>query len=93
MNENYINQNTADQGDIVIYRSQDGVTKIDVRFSDENVWLSLDQLAELFGRNKSTVSRHLKNIFEEEELVKDSVVAKIATTATDGKTYMVDYYN
>lgn len=93
MDDKQIIQNATKQGDIVIYQSQDGTTKIDVRFSDENVWLSLDQLAELFGRNKSTVSRHLKNIFDEEELVKDSVVAKIATTAADGKTYMVEYYN
>lgn len=93
MSDKQIIQNEANQGDIVIYQSQDGTAKIDVRFSDENVWLSLDQLAELFGRNKSTVSRHLKNIFDEEELVKDSVVAKIATTAADGKTYMVEYYN
>lgn len=93
MSDKQIIQNEANQGDIVIYQSQDGTAKIDVRFSDENVWLSLDQLAELFGRNKSTVSRHLKNIFDEEELVKDSVVAKIATTAADGKTYLVDYYN
>lgn len=93
MSDKQIIQNEANQGEIVIYQSQDGTAKIDVRFSDENVWLSLDQLAELFGRNKSTVSRHLKNIFDEEELVKDLVVAKIATTAADGKTYLVDYYN
>ncbi|MFQ7692663.1 MAG: virulence RhuM family protein [Christensenellales bacterium] len=81
------------QGDIVIYQTKDGETKIDVRFVDETVWLSLDQLSVLFERNKSTISRHLKNIFEEGELERDSVVAKIATTAADGKTYRVDYYN
>lgn len=81
------------QGDIVIYQTEDGETKIDVRFVDETVWLSLDQLSVLFERNKSTISRHLKNIFEESELERDSVVAKIATTAADGKTYRVDYYN
>lgn len=81
------------QGDIVIYQTEDGETKIDVRFADETVWLSLDQLSVLFERNKSTISRHLKNIFEEGELERDSVVAKIATTAADGKTYRVDYYN
>ncbi len=81
------------QGDIVIYQTEDGKTKIDVRFVDETVWLSLDQLSVLFERNKSTISRHLKNIFEEGELERDSVVAKIATTAADGKTYRVDYYN
>lgn len=81
------------QGDIIIYQTEDGETKIDVRFVDETVWLSLDQLSVLFERNKSTISRHLKNIFEEGELERDSVVAKIATTAADGKTYRVDYYN
>lgn len=81
------------QGDIVIYQTKDGETKIDVHFVDETVWLSLDQLSVLFERNKSTISRHLKNIFEEGELERDSVVAKIATTAADGKTYRVDYYN
>ena len=81
------------QGDIVIYQTEDGETKIDVRFVHETVWLSLDQLSVLFERNKSTISRHLKNIFEEGELERDSVVAKIATTAADGKTYQVDYYN
>lgn len=81
------------QGDIVIYQTEDGETKIDVHFVDETVWLSLDQLSVLFERNKSTISRHLKNIFEEGELERDSVVAKIATTAADGKTYRVDYYN
>ena len=69
------------QGDIVIYQSEDGDTKIDVHFENENVWLSLDQLAALFCRDKSTVSRHLRNIFAEEELDRNSVVAKIATTA------------
>lgn len=86
-------QNAAGQGEIVIYQSENGNARIDVRFVDENVWLSLDQLATLFDRNKSTISRHLKNIFEEGELERDTVVAKIATTAADGKTYLVDYYN
>lgn len=66
---------------------------MDVKFDGETVWLSLDQMAALFGRNKSTISRHLKNIFDEEELDRDSVVANFATTAQDGKTYQVDYYN
>lgn len=66
---------------------------MDVRFEGDTVWLSLDQLALLFGRDKSTISRHLKNIFAEGELTKDSVVANYATSAADGKTYQVDYYN
>ena len=59
----------------------------------DTVWLSIDQMAELFQRDKSTISRHIKNIFSEGELVRESVVANFATTASDGKTYQVDYYN
>ena len=80
-------------GEIIVYHSNDGLTRVDVRFEGDNVWLSLEQLALLFGRDKSTISRHLKNIFAEGELTKDSVVANYATTAADGKTYQVDYYN
>ena len=84
------NQN---KGEIVIYQTNDGLTKIDVKFEDETVWLSLDQMAILFQRDKSTISRHIKNVFDEGELMRDSVVAKNATTANDGKTYMVEYFN
>jgi hypothetical protein len=79
--------------DIEIYQTEDGVTKIDVRLEDETVWLSIDQMAELFGRDKSTVSRHIKNVFDEGELIRNAVVANYATTAADGKVYQVDYYN
>ena len=68
-------------------------TKIETTFEEDTVWLSIDQMAELFQRDKSTISRHIKNIFEEGELQRISVVANCATTATDGKTYNVDYYN
>lgn len=81
------------ENQIIIYKTDDGVTKIDVRLENETVWLSLDQIAELFQRDKSTISRHIKNVFEEGELQKDAVVANFATTATDGKTYQVDHYN
>lgn len=80
-------------GEMIVYQSADGQTHIDVRFENETVWLSIDQMAELFERNKSTISRHLKNIFAEGELERDSVVACYATTAADHKTYQVDYYN
>lgn len=80
-------------GDIVIYQTEDGLTKIDVNIHGKTVWLSLDLMAELYQRDKSTISRHIKNIFNEGELKRDSVVAKIATTAADGKNYQVDYYN
>ena len=80
-------------GEILIYQTEDGLTKIDVNMHDETVWLSIDQMAELFQRDKSTISRHIKNVFEDGELVRNSVVANFATTASDGKTYQVDYYN
>lgn len=79
--------------ELIIYQTEDGRTKIDVHMENETVWLSLDQMAELFKRDKSTISRHIKNIFDEGELTRESVVANFATTATDGKTYHVDYYN
>ena len=69
------------------------MAKIETTFDEDTVWLSIDQMAELFQRDKSTISRHIKNIFTEGELQRDSVVAKFATTASDGKTYQVDYYN
>ena len=80
-------------GEIILYQSEDGLIKLDVNLRDETVWLSLEQMAELFDRNKSTIPRHLKNIFAEGELSRDSVVANFATTAADGKSYKVDYYN
>lgn len=79
--------------ELIIYQTEDGQTKIDVHMENETVWLSLDQMAELFQRDKSTISRHIKNIFDEGELTREAVVANFATTATDGKTYHVDYYN
>lgn len=78
---------------LIIYQTEDGRTKIDVHMENETVWLSLDQMAELFQRDKSTISKHIKNIFNEGELERGAVVANFATTATDGKTYHVDYYN
>jgi len=80
-------------GEIIIYQTEDGQAKLDVRLEQETIWLSLDQIAVLFGRDKSVISRHLNNVFKSQELLRDSVVAKNATTASDGKTYMVDYYN
>lgn len=67
---------------ILIYTTEDGLTKIDTTFDGDTVWLSIDQMAELFQRDKSTISRHIKNIFAEGELERDSVVAKFATTAS-----------
>jgi hypothetical protein len=80
-------------GDVEIYVADDGQTLLEVELADETVWLSLNQMVNLFDRDKSVISRHLRNIFQTGELMKDSVVAKNATTAADGKIYQVDYYN
>lgn len=82
-----------DKGQIILFQTEGGETKIEVRLSNETVWLTADQMAELFQRNKSTVSRHIKNVLASGELQRDSVVAENATTASDGKTYSVAYYN
>ncbi len=86
-------ENVNQKSNIIIYTTEDGLTKIETTFDEDTVWLSIDQMAELFQRDKSTISRHIKNIFSEGELVRESVVANFATTAADGKTYQVDYYN
>lgn len=80
-------------GQIILFQTQGGETKIEVRLSNETVWLTANQMAELFQRNKSTISRHIKNVLESGELQRNSVVAENATTASDGKTYLVTYYN
>ena len=81
------------QGNIILYQTEDGQSRIDVTLSGDTVWLTADQMAELFQRNKSTISRHIRNVFESGELNQDSVVAFFATTAADGKNYNVAYYN
>jgi prophage maintenance system killer protein len=78
---------------VIIYQTPDGQATLDVTLEHDTVWLSLNQLSTLFERDKSVISRHLKNIFTEEELDRNSVVAKNATTANDGKTYEVEYFN
>ena len=80
-------------GEIVIYQSEDGLTHIDVRIEQDTIWLTQEQLVNLYQTSKSNVSEHIKNIFEEGELDKDSVVRKFRTTATDGKNYNVYHYN
>jgi len=79
--------------EILFYQSEDGKARVEVRMKGETVWLSLNQLAELFDRDKSVISRHISGLFEEGELKRDSVVADFATTAADGKTYRVAYFN
>ena len=83
-------------GEIIIYQTEDGLTKINVNMQGETVWLSLDQMADLFQRDKSTISRHIKNVFEEGELVRDSTVAKFATVQNEGNRQVergTEYYN
>ena len=82
-----------DSSSILIYQSQDGSTKIQVQLSDNTVWLSQADMVELFQSSKSNISEHIKHIFEEGELQEDSVVRKFRTTADDGKSYAVNYYN
>jgi hypothetical protein len=77
---------------MVLYQAADGTVRVECRFNNETLWLSLNEMAELFGRDKSVISKHLKNIFEEGELTRESVVANYATTAADGKSYDVDFY-
>ena len=76
--------NEADKGQILLYQTPDGESRIEVRLQGETVWLNLDQMAELFQRNKSTISRHIKNVFEEGELRQETTVAKFATVVNRG---------
>jgi len=80
------------EGEIILYQSDDS-TQLEVRIENETVWLSLNQMSDLFGRDKSVISRHIRNVFAEGELESSSVVAKNATTAIDGKIYQVEFYN
>lgn len=87
---------TKDKGQILLYQTPDGESRIEVRLQGETVWLSLDQMAELFQRNKSTISRHIKNAFEEGELQPDTTVAFFATVQMEGKRKVerdIAYYN
>ncbi len=86
-------KNEYQHGRLLIYGGSKSKVELRVDSNYETIWVSLEQIAELFGRDKSVVSRHLKNIFNEAELDRSSVVAKKATTAADGKTYIVEYYN
>lgn len=77
----------------VIYQAENGALVLHTYAQQDTIWASLDQMAQLFARDKSVISRHIKNIFKDEELVKDAVVAKNVTTASDGKIYQVANYN
>ena len=77
----------TEHGEIIIYEAEGGKSSLEVHLHEETVWLTLNQMTELFDRDKSVISRHLNNIFKSGELRRDSVVAKNATTAADGKVY------
>lgn len=83
----------APRGEVVVYEAPDGSTRVDVRLDRETVWLTQEQMARLFGRERSVITKHVRNVFAEGELERDSVCAKFAHTAADGKTYQVEFYN
>jgi prophage maintenance system killer protein len=83
---------TETSNEILLYQSADG-QRVEVQLRGDTLWLALNQISELFGRDKSVISRHLRNVFKDGELERSSVVAKNATTAADGKTYQVEYFN
>ena len=85
-----------EKSSILMYTTEDGITKVEVTFDNDTVWLSLDQIAELFQKNKSTISRHIKNIFSEGELLAEATVAKFATVQKEGNRTVerqIDFYN
>lgn len=81
------------ENDIIIYTTEDGQVKIEVRLEEENVWLTQNAMAELFDTTKQNISLHLQNIFKEKELDEISVVKENLTTAKDGKNYRTKFYN
>src|SRR5690606_13420542 len=83
----------TNNSDFILYTSSDGEVKVDVFLQDETVWLTQKSIAQLFGVDRSVITKHLKNIFESGELDENSVCAKIAHTASDGKNYQTKYYN
>ncbi len=87
------NKLLENNNDIIIYTTDDGQVKIEVRLEDENVWLTQNAMAELFDTTKQNISLHIKNIFEERELSENSVVKENLTTASDGKNYKTKFYN
>ena len=76
-----------EKADMIIYTTEDGLTKVETTYDGDTVWLSIDQMAELFQRDRSVIGKHVRNIFKEGELEKESVWAKFTYTATDGKYF------
>ena len=92
MEDNKDNSNIV-ENEIIIYQTEDGHTKIDVKLEGETVWLTQAQLCELYQTSKSNISKHIKHIFEEGELEENAVVRKFRTTAADGKNYNTIHYD
>jgi hypothetical protein len=84
---------SKNDSELVIYQTEDGRTRVEVRLENETVWLTQKQLAELFEKDVRTVNEHIQNIFEEKELLPDSVIRKFRITAADGKSYDTQHYN
>ena len=82
-----------EHGNIIIYKDKKGNDNIEVKMQDNTVWLNQEQLVKLYNSSKSNISEHIKHIFEDKELDENSVVRKFRTTATDGKSYNIKYYN
>ena len=81
------------RGEVIVYQAPDGEVRVDVRLERETVWLTQAQMAELFGRERSVITKHIRNAFKEGELEPEAVRAKFAHTADDGKTYQVEHFN
>jgi len=88
-----MDRSQIDNSQLIIYQTENGEIKLDVTFNDETVWLTQLQMCELFDKSKATISEHIKHIFEEGELIEDSVVRNFRTTAQDGKLYNTNFYN
>lgn len=80
------------QGEVILYQTDETI-KLEVKLENKTIWLSIEDISNLFRRDISVIGKYIRNIFKEEELVKNSVWAKFAQTTSDGKTYQVDYYN
>jgi hypothetical protein len=96
MSQSHSNLPAPTGGDFILYQTEDGRTRIEVRFSGETVWLALNQMADLFQRDKSVISKHIKNVFEERELAPEATVAKFATVQMEGGREIsreIEYYN
>jgi DNA ligase (NAD+) len=92
-NNSPVSSSTSPGGEIVVYETADGAVHVDVRLARDTVWLTQEQMSQLFGRERSVITKHVRNLFRERELDRNAVCAKFAHTAADGRIYQVDHYN